>query len=51
MAERVYVLETGEIFTSDLASELKQNKKVQEAYLGETALKKFKSQKKDNTPF
>ena len=51
VAKRGYVLETGEIFTSSLASELKQNKKIQEAYLGGTALKKFKSQKKNNTPF
>jgi branched-chain amino acid transport system ATP-binding protein len=38
IADRGYVLETGEIFTSGPSSELKQNPKVQEAYLGGAAL-------------
>lgn len=46
IAKRGYVLETGEIFTSGRASELKENRKVQEAYLGGTALKKFKHKHK-----
>lgn len=40
LAHRGYILETGNIFISGLASELRNNKKVQEAYLGGTALKK-----------
>jgi len=35
-------LETGNITISGLASDLKSNKKVQEAYLGGAALKKRK---------
>ncbi|PKP55880.1 ABC transporter ATP-binding protein [Candidatus Atribacteria bacterium HGW-Atribacteria-1] len=42
IADRGYVLETGNITISGLASELKSNKKVQEAYLGGAALKKRK---------
>jgi branched-chain amino acid transport system ATP-binding protein len=38
IAKRGYVLETGEISISGLATELQQNTKVQEAYLGGTAL-------------
>lgn len=40
IAHRGYVLETGKITISGLSSELKENKKVQEAYLGGAALKK-----------
>jgi len=40
IAARGYVLETGEISVSGIASELRKNKKIQEAYLGGTALKK-----------
>ncbi len=40
LAHRGYILETGDIFISGLASELRNNKKVQEAYLGGAALKK-----------
>lgn len=43
IASRGYVLETGNISTSGLASELKSNKKIQEAYLGGAVLKKNKS--------
>ena len=39
IANRGYVLETGKLFTSGLASELKSNSKIQEAYLGGSALK------------
>ena len=42
IAVRGYVLETGNITISGLASDLKSNKKVQEAYLGGAALKKRK---------
>ena len=42
IAHRGYVLETGNITISGLASDLKSNKKVQEAYLGGAALKKRK---------
>ncbi|MHC2994841.1 MAG: ABC transporter ATP-binding protein [Candidatus Atribacteria bacterium] len=42
IAHRGYVLETGNISISGLASELKSNQKVQEAYLGGAALKKKK---------
>jgi branched-chain amino acid transport system ATP-binding protein len=42
IADRGYVLETGNITISGLASDLKSNKKVQEAYLGGAALKKRK---------
>jgi branched-chain amino acid transport system ATP-binding protein len=38
IANRGYVLETGKISISGMASELQQNAKVQEAYLGGTAL-------------
>jgi len=44
IAHRGYVLETGNITISGLSSELKDNKKVQEAYLGGAALKKHKNQ-------
>jgi len=40
LAHRGYILETGNIFISGLASELRSNEKVQEAYLGGKALKK-----------
>ncbi len=40
ISQRGYVLETGKITISGLSSELKNNKKVQEAYLGGAALKK-----------
>jgi branched-chain amino acid transport system ATP-binding protein len=40
VAQRGYVLETGNIFISGPASELKNNKNVQQAYLGGRALKK-----------
>jgi branched-chain amino acid transport system ATP-binding protein len=49
IANRGYVLETGNIFTSGLASELKSNRKVQEAYLGGTALKKGNQFNSDNS--
>ncbi|MDD3631524.1 MAG: ABC transporter ATP-binding protein [Atribacterota bacterium] len=39
ISHRGYVLETGNITLSGLSSELKNNKKVQEAYLGGAALK------------
>jgi len=42
IAHRGYVLETGNITISGLASDLKSNQKVQEAYLGGAALKKRK---------
>jgi len=42
IAHRGYVLETGNITISGLASDLKRNQKVQEAYLGGAALKKRK---------
>ena len=42
IADRGYVLETGNITISGLASDLKSNQKVQEAYLGGAALKKRK---------
>ncbi len=42
IADRGYVLETGNITISGLASDLKNNQKVQEAYLGGAALKKRK---------
>lgn len=40
IAHRGYVLETGNILISGLASDLKSNQKVQEAYLGGAAFKK-----------
>ena len=40
IADRGYVLETGEISVSGMASDLRKNKKIQEAYLGGAALKK-----------
>lgn len=40
IAHRGYVLETGNVTISGLSSVLKDNKKVQEAYLGGAALKK-----------
>jgi len=40
VANRGYVLENGTITTSGSSAELKTNKKVQEAYLGGSALKK-----------
>ncbi|MBN2395045.1 MAG: ABC transporter ATP-binding protein [Candidatus Atribacteria bacterium] len=43
ISHRGYVLETGNITISGLSSELKNNKRVQEAYLGGAALKKQKS--------
>jgi branched-chain amino acid transport system ATP-binding protein len=42
IADRGYVLETGNITISGLASDLKSNQKVQEAYLGGAALRKRK---------
>ena len=42
IANRGYVLETGNITISGIASDLKSNQKVQEAYLGGAALKKRK---------
>src|SRR5665648_526738 len=42
IADRGYVLETGNITINGLASDLKSNQKVQEAYLGGAALKKRK---------
>lgn len=44
VSQRAYVLETGNITISGLSSELKNDKKVQEAYLGGSAIKKQKSQ-------
>jgi branched-chain amino acid transport system ATP-binding protein len=43
VANRGYVLETGKISLSGTSTELKSNKKVQEAYLGGTAIKKYSS--------
>ncbi len=43
IAHRGYVLETGNITISGLSSELKDNQKVQEAYLGGAALKKLRN--------
>lgn len=43
ISQRGYVLETGNITISGLSSELKDNKRVQEAYLGGAALKKQKN--------
>jgi len=43
ISNRGYVLETGNITISGLSSELKNDKKVQEAYLGGSAIKKQKS--------
>jgi len=43
IAHRAYVLETGNVTISGLSSKLKDDKKVQEAYLGGTALKKTKN--------
>lgn len=43
VAHRAYVLETGNITISGSSSKLKDDKKVQEAYLGGTALKKHKN--------
>ena len=40
IANRGYVLETGEISVSGIAAELRKNKKIQEAYLGGAAFKK-----------
>ncbi len=40
IADRGYVLETGKISISGTSSELKNNQKIQEAYLGGSALKK-----------
>jgi branched-chain amino acid transport system ATP-binding protein len=40
IANRGYVLETGVISVSGFASDLRQDKKIQEAYLGGAALKK-----------
>ena len=40
VAVRGYVLETGKISISGTSAELKSNQKVQEAYLGGSALKK-----------
>jgi len=42
IADRGYVLETGNITISGLASDLRKNQKVREAYLGGAALKKKK---------
>ncbi|MEA2021762.1 MAG: ABC transporter ATP-binding protein [Candidatus Caldatribacteriota bacterium] len=42
IADRGYVLETGNITINGLASDLRSNQKVQEAYLGGAALKKKK---------
>ncbi|MEA1939120.1 MAG: ABC transporter ATP-binding protein [Candidatus Caldatribacteriota bacterium] len=42
IADRGYVLETGNITINGLASNLRKNQKVQEAYLGGAALKKKK---------
>jgi len=39
VANRGYVLETGSVSVSGLASDLRQDKKIQEAYLGGAALK------------
>ena len=41
IADRGYVLETGNITINGLASDLRKNKKVQEAYLGGAALRKI----------
>ena len=41
VADRGYVLETGNITINGLASDLRKNKKVQEAYLGGAALRKI----------
>jgi branched-chain amino acid transport system ATP-binding protein len=41
VANRAYVLETGKISISGNSTELKCNQKVQEAYLGGTAIKKY----------
>jgi branched-chain amino acid transport system ATP-binding protein len=40
IADRGYVMETGAISLSGSASDLRRDEKVQEAYLGGTALKK-----------
>lgn len=40
IAKRGYVLENGQVAAQGLASELKSDKKIQEAYLGGTALKR-----------
>jgi branched-chain amino acid transport system ATP-binding protein len=42
VANRGYVLETGKISISGTSNELKSNQKVQEAYLGGSALKNFR---------
>jgi len=42
IADRGYVLETGNITISGLASDLKSNQKIQEAYLGGAAFKRRK---------
>jgi branched-chain amino acid transport system ATP-binding protein len=42
IAQRGYVLENGSITTSGLSTDLKKDEKVQEAYLGGSALKKKK---------
>lgn len=44
ISNRAYVLETGNVTISGSSSKLKDDKKVQEAYLGGTALKKQKNQ-------
>ena len=43
ISNRAYVLETGNVTISGSSSKLKNDKKVQEAYLGGTALKKQKN--------
>jgi len=43
ISHRAYVLETGNVTISGSSSKLKNDKKVQEAYLGGTALKKQKN--------
>lgn len=45
LAQKGYVLENGVISTSGLSSELKSNRKIQEAYLGGSALKRKGKQK------
>ena len=44
ISNRAYVLETGNVTISGSSLKLKDDKKVQEAYLGGTALKKQKNQ-------
>jgi len=42
IVKRAYVLENGQIAASGSSNDLKSDKKIQEAYLGGTALKRTK---------